>query len=43
MTSGSAAPDDFAVSDLATLSTHAVRANLFETCLGNIVAPLPGR
>ena len=37
--SGSAAPDDFAVSDLATLPTHAARASLFETCLGNIVAP----
>jgi hypothetical protein len=37
--SGSAAPDDFAVSDLATLPTHAARASLFETCFGNIVAP----
>jgi hypothetical protein len=37
--SGSSAPDNFAISDLDTLPTHAACASLFETCLGNIVAP----
>jgi hypothetical protein len=37
--SGSAAPDNFAVSDQATLPAHVAHASVFETCLGNIVAP----
>jgi hypothetical protein len=37
--SGSSAPDNFAISDLDTLPTHGACASLFETCLGNIVAP----